>query len=178
MADLIVSVEAPVKAMVGDEFDVPIKLTGDVVDLAGCNFNINVDKTLIEVTSISDGEIGGQALPVYLYTEPVPGQYRVLLFNLPMVALSGTGILATLKCKANTAGVADIDISDGVLGDINAAEIPATWEGDSITFFRLFDLIAAVILGDQAFTLDADVNGDSKVNVLDLIAEQILVQES
>lgn len=175
------------KVMVGAEVEVPIYVN-DVVDLSGANFDIVVDKDLVEVLSVGDGQIEGVALPLWLLNEPTPGRYRIVMFDLPNPILTGDGTLATLRCKAISAGECLIDIENGVLGDKNAQEILATWYGGSVIFFRRGDIngdgvvdqadimaIANIVVGLAGFMEEADLNEDGAVNVLDMITAVLLM---
>ncbi len=185
MVDIVVFVTETVK--VGDEFDATVTIS-QVPNFDAGQFDITIDKTMVELVSISDGGIGGTAIPVSLWHEVSPGVYRVIV-NVPGVpGVSGSGSLAVMRCKALKAGNATFGISKGFINDNQAVEIAANWSGDSAVFFLRGDAngdgvvdtadityIERIIVGLEAVKALADVNGDGQVNTADITTVERII---
>lgn len=127
---VVVSINAPADVVVGDEFDVAIDITG-VTNFDAGQFDISIDKSLVELTGIGNGQINSTEIPVSLWNEISSGVYRIVV-NAPGVwGVSGSGCLVVLKFKALANGESLFTISNGFLNDNKAIEIKADWEGAS-----------------------------------------------
>ena len=100
-------------------------------------YDITYDPAVIEVTDVTDGDIGGTTIPVsswgYIPTG-VQGTIRVIN-NVPNApGVTGTGYLAEIHFDVvgSSGATSAIDLHDGVLGDNNATEISATWADGSV----------------------------------------------
>ncbi len=83
----------------------------------------------MNVTGVDDGNIGGTAIPVDNWALMNKNTIRVLL-NLPGIdGVSGSGSLATIRFETVVPGDCATEISDGLLFDTMAEEIPASWNG-------------------------------------------------
>ncbi|MHC1566065.1 MAG: cohesin domain-containing protein [Candidatus Syntropharchaeales archaeon] len=117
-----VTVNAPAAA--SDSFEVQIEID-DVEDLDAAQFDLSFDPNLLAVTSVSDGEIDGEAVPVKRWSlDPAdPGKLRVVL-DLPGVkGVSGSGVLARIGFDPVGDGVSELVLDNVTLGDINADDI-------------------------------------------------------
>ena len=118
----VITVNAP--AAVSDSFEVQIEVE-DVTDLDAAQFDLSFDPDLLTVTSVSDGEINDEAVPVKKWSlDPAgPGRLRVIL-DLPGVdGVSGSGVLARIGFDPVGDGVSKLLLGDVILGDIHADDI-------------------------------------------------------
>ncbi|MHC1596302.1 MAG: cohesin domain-containing protein [Candidatus Syntropharchaeales archaeon] len=117
-----VTVNAPAAA--SDSFEVQIEID-DVEDLDAAQFDLNFDPNLLAVTSISDGEIDGEAVPVKRWSfDPAdPGKLRVVLDFPGVKGVSGSGVLARIGFDPVGDGVSELVLDNVTLGDINADDI-------------------------------------------------------
>ncbi len=103
----------------------------NVVDLASGQFDLSFDPSVVGVTSVDSGSIGGMDVPIDMWRLMDDGRIRVL-FNLPGATIvTGAGSLATITFEI-TGSVGDtsvLDISNGELFDLDTYSdgIPAIW---------------------------------------------------
>jgi hypothetical protein len=134
--ELTVSIDAPAEVDAGADFIARVNIT-EVANFDAANYDITYDSSILEVTDVTDGIIDGTAIPVDMW-DFVPagtqGTIRVI-HNIPGISgVSGSGYLAQIHfhvvgSAGNTSGVT---MSNGVLSDNTATEIPSTWLGDSV----------------------------------------------
>jgi len=136
-----------------------------VENFDSAQYDIVFDNTVLRLDNVTDGTIDGTAIPVTIWNPIAAGRVRVVN-NVPGApGVTGSGTLAVLhfhvigiECQTS-----DINLSNGMLGDNLAQEIPATWIGDSVHV-----VTSAVLPGDA--------NGDGVVNNLDITkVERIIV---
>jgi hypothetical protein len=136
-AAVTVSVDAP-EYVSGNRFDVEIEID-DVDDLDSGQFDISFNLSVVNVTDldddIEDGEIGDTAVPIENCYFMNANTIR-LLFNFPGVSgIGGSGTLATIRFEV-VGGSGDssfMDISNGLLVDMESEVIPADWVGSIVT---------------------------------------------
>jgi hypothetical protein len=134
--DVIVGVPVTVNApeVVTGTFDATIDIA-DVTDLDSGQFDLSFDANVVEVIGVDSGIIGSTTVQLETWTLVDSDTVRVL-FNLPgTTGISGSGSLATIHFTVTgTAGDTSVlDISDGLLVDIWAEEILATWIDDDVS---------------------------------------------
>ena len=141
-----VSVNTP--ESVDGDFSVVIGIE-NAVDLDAGQFDIHFDSDAVNVTGVDDGNIGGTTIPVPGWALMNKNTVRVL-FNLPGVdGVSGSGSLATIHFETLVPGDCAMDISDGLLVDIMADLIPASWNGVEIGVSRTKKSIPADASGSE-----------------------------
>jgi len=119
-----VDLNCPGTVNVGFSFDVIVDIT-DVVDFDAANFDISFDDTLVSITGVSNGLIGGETVPADMWTLVDSDTLRVIV-NVPgLTGVSGSGYLAVIHCMALDTGSCDFILSDCVLSDITSTEIPS-----------------------------------------------------
>jgi len=134
--DVIVGVPVTVNApeVVSGTFDAMIDIA-DVTDLDSGQFDLSFDASVVNVIGVDSGIIGSTTVQLETWTLVDSDTVRVL-FNLPgTTGISGSGSLATIHFTV-TGTVGDtsvLDISDGLLVDIWAEEIPSTLIDDDVT---------------------------------------------
>lgn len=131
--DVTVNVDAPATVAPGDDFITQVDIS-QVTNFDAGNFDVVFDPTVLDISSITNGNIGGTTIPVVVTNEISPGRVRVVL-NVPLISgVSGLGHLCEVHFSAIGAEgtSSDIDLENGRLGDNTATAIPATWLGASV----------------------------------------------
>lgn len=129
-----VSLSVPAEVTPDSDFTAAISIS-EVADFDACNYDVYFDETVLRLDSVNPGMIGSTGIPVDLYNELGPGSYRVIQ-NVPGLAgASGSGYLAEMHFHViGTAGdTSPVGPSNGVISDITALEIEATWLEGTIT---------------------------------------------
>ncbi len=136
----------------GSDFVVSIDIA-DVTDFDAAQYDISYDPLVLEITSVTPGLIGSTAVPVNWAYIPAGEQGRIrIVNNIPDVTgVSGSGYLSEIHFRAvGTAGThSDITISDGLLGDINAAAITTTWPPDPAATVNIIASVVADFTADR-----------------------------
>ena len=138
-----VSIDAPAEVDAGIDFTARVSIT-DVTNFDAANYDITYDPLILEVTDVTDGVIGGTAIPVSIWgliPSGVQGKIRVIQ-NIPgLPGVSGSGYLAEIHFHVvgSTGNTSDITLSNGVLSDNAATAITATWVGDSVHVNTVLD---------------------------------------
>ena len=123
-----VSIDAPSGVDADSGFTASISIS-EVTDFDACNYDVSFDATVLRLDTITSGFIGSTEIPVDLYNELSPGTYRVIQ-NVPgLTGANGSGYLAEVHFHViGAAGDSSlVNPSNGVLSDITAGEIEATW---------------------------------------------------
>jgi len=187
-----VSVDAPDTAAPDSDFTANIDIS-QVTELDSCNYDVTFDALVLRLDDVTAGLIGSTAIPVDMYNEISAGTYRVVQ-NVPgLTGVSGSGYLAVLHLHVigSDGDSSAITLTNGTLSDAQAAEIEATWVGDSVSItsalagdangdgmVNALDItkVERIIVGLDAETPGADANGDGMVNALDITKiERIIV---
>jgi hypothetical protein len=125
---VIVTIDAPAGAAPDSDFIVDISIS-DVADFDACNYDIIFDASVLRLDTVTSGLIGSTEIPVDLYNEVTSGTYRIIQ-NVPGLAgVTGSGYLAELHFHV-TGSIGNSSLVspfNGVLSDITAGEIEATW---------------------------------------------------
>lgn len=117
-----------------DKFTATIEI-GEVEGLDSGQFDISFNASVVNITSVEDGMIDGCDIPVEMWTFMDKDTIRVL-FNLPGVTgVSGSGYAAKTDFEVigKEGDNSVLEISNGLLVDTEAKEIPASWAGAEIT---------------------------------------------
>jgi hypothetical protein len=125
---VIVTIDAPAGVAPDSDFTAGVSIS-DVTDFDACNYDIIFDASVLRLDDVTAGLIGSTAIPVDIYNEVAGGTYRIIQ-NVPGLAgVNGSGYLAELHFHV-TGSIGDSSLVsplNGVLSDITAAEIEATW---------------------------------------------------
>lgn len=136
--EVTVTIDAPDEVAEGSDFVARVNITG-VIDFDATNYDVNYDPTVLKVTSVTNGLIDGTTIPVDIWGLITPGTIRVVQ-NVPgLSGVSGSGYLAEIHLRViGSAGeTSDINLSNVILSDTYANEIPATWVRDSVQVYGL-----------------------------------------
>jgi hypothetical protein len=130
----LVSINAPAQVTPGEDFTANVDISS-VTDFDACQYDVTFDPLVLRLDDVTEGLIGSTAVPVDIYNELSAGTFRVIQ-NVPgLSGVTGSGYLAVLHFHVLGSGgdSSAIDLSNGVLSDITASQIPAVWNGDSVT---------------------------------------------
>jgi len=132
--EVTVSIDAPATAETNSDFTANVNIT-EVVDFDACNYDVSFDASVLELTSVSSGLIDSTTVPVSALNEISSGTWRVVQNVEGYAGVSGSGYLAILNFHVIGAeGTSSaISLSNGMLGNNLAEEIPATWVGDTVS---------------------------------------------
>ena len=188
--DVEVSVDAPDVVPSDGDFTASIDIS-NVTDLNAAQYEISFDPSVLRLDDITSGQIGSTEIPVQ-FNEASPGTYTVL-HSMGLGTVSGSGYLSQLHFHVIGSGgqSSHIDLSSGMLSDMEANEILAVWTGHLVNVvsclpgdcngdgeINVLDMtcVARIILGLDPPTPCADCNEDGEINVLDMtcIARKIL----
>ena len=133
-----VSIDAPDEVAQGTDFVARVNITG-VIDFDAANYDVTYDPSVLKVTSVTNGLIDGPTIPVDMWGLITSGTIRVVQ-NVPgLSGVSGSGYLAEIHFRViGSAGeTSNINLSNVILGDTYANEIPATWVRDAVQVYGL-----------------------------------------
>ena len=138
-----VTVSAP-EIVSGDTFDATIDVA-DVANLTAGQFDLSFNSSVVNVTDVDSGSIGGTEVHIDMWRLMDDGRVR-MLFRCPSATMvSGSGSLATIHFMVTgTSGDTSVlDISDGQLFGllfidtnftlVEIPEMPATWTDCEVT---------------------------------------------
>jgi len=130
----LVSINAPAQVTPGEDFTANVDISS-VTDFDACQYDVTFDPLILRLDDVTEGLIGSTTVPVDIYNELSAGTFRVIQ-NVPgLGGVTGSGYMAVLHFHVLGSGgdSSAIDLSNGVLSDITASQIPAVWNGDSVT---------------------------------------------
>ena len=143
---------------VGDTFTLDIRAE-EVIDLAGWQFDIAFDPSILEAISVSEGnflKMGGTTLFQSGIIDNAAGKITGLsAIRLSTQGVSGTGALLQARLKAKAAGETELALRNFEFAAITGNTIPAGPHEIHIT-----------VEGQLA---TGDVNRDGRVSILDLV---------
>ncbi|RJS84595.1 hypothetical protein CW713_02335, partial [Methanophagales archaeon] len=128
-----VTVNAPEMTRAGEIFDASIDVD-NVTDFNSGQFDLSFDANVVKVTEVVNGSIDGKTIPVDRWERMDEDTIRVFLAVSGIAGVSGAGNLATISFAVVGKGGdrSVLDISEGLLGNTEAEEIPAVWVDDEI----------------------------------------------
>ncbi|MEA1906448.1 MAG: cohesin domain-containing protein, partial [Euryarchaeota archaeon] len=137
----------------------------DVLNMNGGQFDLAFDSSVVNVTNVTSGEIGGTAIPIVGWEFMDADTIRVLFKLSGANGTSGTGSMATIEFArvGSQSDTSVLDVSGGVLSDTEAGEIPATWADAAVAIGVAVEVNAPeVTIG--AFTATVDVEDITGMN--------------
>ena len=182
----------------GDTFTLALSAT-DVYDLAGWQFDITFDPSVLEVLEVKEGEFlktgGGTTFFEKGSVDNATGKLTKLSSaRLSEAGVSGTGTLLSITFRAKAGGETQLSVHNVQLGAITGRiitdrpyEVLLTIEGQLAIGdvnrdgeVSILDMIqvAGYLGADASAHPEADVNGDGVVSILDLIAVASRLGES
>jgi len=166
--DTAVSI-VPTNTQVHENNDFIVSINVDSVsDFDAAQYDITFDPGVIQVTEVTAGNIGGTSIPVGMWTSIDSDTIRVINNILDVPGITGSGYLAEIHFHVVGASGSSspISLTSGLLGNTNAAPIPATWPPPasvSIVATVTADFSANVteVLVNQSITFTANPTGGS-----------------
>ena len=158
-----ITVNAP--AYVEETFNVTIDVA-NITDFNSGQFDLSFNSSVVNVTDVRDGEIDGEAVPIFMWSFVDADTVRVLI-SLPMgVGVSGSGNLAEVEfeVKGKSGDKSTLDISNGMLVDTEAEEIEAEWYGDEVTVLRAVVRVDAPDYVNKAFNATIGIDNVTDLN--------------
>jgi len=186
-----VRIDAPDEANLDSDFTANVNIS-EVVDFDSCNYDVSFDASVLRLDNVTSGLIGSTTILVDIYNEISSGTYRIVQ-NVPGLAgVSGSGYLAVLRFHVigSEGDSSTISLSNGMLSNNQADEIPATWVGDSVrvtwvlpgdangdSVIDALDItkVERIIAGVDARTPGSDANQDGNINALDITKTERII---
>ena len=107
-----------------------------VADFSVGNFDLCFDSSVVKVSDVKEGEINGEAIPIYMWRFVDTDTVRVAIMLEPMgECVSGSGYLAEIEfdVKGEEGEESKINFSNVKLGNVRAEKIPANWINATVT---------------------------------------------
>jgi len=132
--DVTVSIDAPAQAAAGSDFTANVNIS-TVTNFDACQYDVTFNASVLRLDNVTSGLIGSTPVPVDITNEISSGTWRVVQNVSGYAGVSGSGYLAVLHFHViGSAGTSsNINLSNGVLSNNLAQEIPATWVGDTVS---------------------------------------------
>ena len=131
-----VEVNAPGMVKAGETFVASIDVDS-IADFKAGLFDLSFDSSVVNVTDVANGSLDGETIPVDMWGCMDNNTIKVFLFlDVPAITgVSGSGNLATISFEVvgKSGDKSALDISNGLLGNTEAEEIPAVWIDDEVT---------------------------------------------
>ena len=173
----------------GDTFTLALSAT-DVYDLAGWQFDITFDPSVLEVLEVKEGEFLKTGGETTFFRKGVMNNQagkitKLSSARLSEVGVSGTGTLVWVTFKAKAEGQTPLRLNNFQFGSATGGVIPAGPHEVVISIagqlasgdvnrdgeVSILDMIqvAGYLGADASSNPEADVNGDGVISILDLI---------
>ncbi|MEK7353474.1 MAG: Ig-like domain-containing protein, partial [Chloroflexota bacterium] len=140
-----VSINATEAVYKNSDFSANVNIS-QVKEFDAANYEVSFNPAILRITGVTAGRIGGIDIPIALWNESQPGRVAVVQ-NIPGVqGASGSGYLATLgfRVLGSQGQTSNITLNNGVLSDVTAQEIPATWIGNSVNVVGVAATLASI----------------------------------
>jgi len=149
-----VSIDAPGVVASDSDFQANVNIS-EVVDFKCGYYDVSFDASVLRLDDVTSGLIGSTTIPVDVCNEISSGTWWIHHSIPGLSGVSGSGYLAVLHFHVigSEGDSSTISLSNGMLLNSQAEEIPSTWVGDSV---------------DVTSVLPGDANGDGNVNALDI----------
>ncbi|HBQ28416.1 MAG TPA: hypothetical protein DD719_03210 [Desulfotomaculum sp.] len=122
-----VGIDAPQEVAKDGNFSAKITVS-PITDFDACDFEVTFNSSILQLTNLTAGKINQTSIPV-MHREITPGKIKIVA-NVPGVSgVSGSGYLAEIHFKAvgQSGSSSEITLQKGLISNINAQEIPASW---------------------------------------------------
>jgi hypothetical protein len=131
--EVTVGIDAPADAAPDSDFTANVNIS-EVADFDACNYDVSFDALVLRLDDVTSGLIGSTTIPVDIYNEISSGTWTVVQSIPGLAGVSGSGYLAVLHFHVigSEGDSSAITLSNGILSNNLAEEIPATWVGDSV----------------------------------------------
>ena len=128
-----VTVNAPECVEEGEIFDVTIDVDS-ITDFNSGLFDLSFDSCVVNITAVADGRLDETAIPITIWAFVDSDTIRVMPELSGITGVSGSGYLTKISFEVvgNRGDRSVLDISNGMLVNTEAEEIPAEWFDDEI----------------------------------------------
>lgn len=128
-----VTVNAPEYVEEGEIFDVTIDVDS-IMDFNTGLFDISFNSSVVNITGVANGRIDETAIPISIWTFVDSDTIRVMPELSGITGVGGSGYLTKISFEVvgNRGDRSVLDISNGMLVNTEAEEIPAEWIDDEI----------------------------------------------
>lgn len=192
VSETLVNISPASQEVIGEEeFTVDVRVT-PATAIAGVQFDLHFDPTLVNVTSVTEGDLLNQdGASTYFQVLKIDNENGVVqgvagAITTPGATVSSPGTFATIHMKAKMVeGTSQLLLQNVIVGDSNGQAVPITVEDGSVTVIPYQDwdvncdnqvnVLDMIIIGQHwgetgtPHWIRADVNRDGAVNVLDMI---------
>ena len=151
-APVEVRIHAPDEVCPDSDFTANVNIT-EVVDLDCCYYDVSFDASVLRLDDVTSGLVGSTTIVLDI-NEISSGTWWIHMCIPGVPGVSGSGYLAVLHFHVigSEGDSSTISLSNGMLLNSQAEEIPATWTGDSV----------------DVTVIPGDANGDGVINALDI----------
>ena len=164
--ETVVRVNAPAVVNEGETFEATIDVD-KIAELNSGQFDLSFDSDVVNVVSVADGCLDGVAVPVDKWEFVDADTIRVILEVSGIAGVSGTGNLA--KINFTVVGEREersvLNISNGLLVNTDAEEIPADWTDDEVLVGPTEVRVNAPEEVEEGETFDVTIDVGSVVNL-------------
>jgi len=181
--EVTVSINAPNEVAADSDFQAKVNIT-EVVDLDCCYYDVSFDASVLRLDNVTSGLVGSTTIVLDI-NEISSGTWWIHMCIPGVSGVSGSGYLAVLHFHVigSEGDSSTISLSNGMLLNSQAEEIPATWVGDSVDVTsvlpgdatedgvvdaRDITKVKRIIAGLDTETSGADAKQDGSVNALDI----------
>ena len=118
-------------------FNVTIRIN-NVTELNAAQFDLSFNSSVMNVTDVRGGEIGGKKIPIFNWDFKDSDTVRVISKLSGVEGANGSGYLAEIEfeVKGKSGENSTLDISRGLLSNVSAKEIIADWYDTEVTVLR------------------------------------------
>ncbi len=139
----------------------------DIFNFDAAQFDVTATPDgVVNLTSVSNGLVGGIAVPVVNSTNQGTGGvsdwWRVVANVDGFPGVDGGGYFAVLNFEVVGSGTVVITLANGLVGDNTAVEIPCSWAGTGTLTIGAFEVTDISVVGDVTSTKEGYINpGDA-----------------
>ncbi|MEA1909121.1 MAG: cohesin domain-containing protein [Euryarchaeota archaeon] len=135
--DCDVAIGVPVKVDAPETISGAFDATVDIMNVTSMNggqFDLSFDSSVVNVTEVYAGNIGGTMVPIVDWRFMDSDTIRVIFKLSGDDEVSGSGYVVKIgfETTGSQGDTSILDISDGKLADTSANKIPATWTDDEV----------------------------------------------
>ncbi|RCV63312.1 Cohesin domain-containing protein [Methanophagales archaeon] len=130
-----VAVNAPELVDVGGSFTAAIDVLEDVANFNMALFDLSFDSSVVNVTDVTAGSLDGTAVPITTWEFIDSDTIKVMCELSGVTGVNGSGNLATISFDVvgKSGDKSVLELSNGMLANNEADEIPAEWVADEVT---------------------------------------------
>ena len=133
---IVIGIDAPATVAPGSSFTAQVTI-GQVTGIAIGQFDLSFDPAVLTIDNVSpgaditDGSVGGSAIPVVLTNLLSPGRLRVILSVTGSSGASGSGYVTEIRFRVigGSGASSAVDLTNEWLGNAEAAQIVSATEG-------------------------------------------------